>query len=401
MSRLLLRHLDLIDVRAGQLLPDREILIDGREIVAVSDERISADGATVLDLGGRIVLPGLVDCHVHINVAAMGPPILPSLGAALASVELREMLLRGFTTARDVAGADAGFRVAVERGIFLGPRLFVSGDALTQTGGHGDSRGPAENQDQQRVGSVIVDGADAVRKAVRENLRRGVDHIKLMVSGGISSPSDPLEGVQFTEAEIRAATETAASAGKYVAAHAYTDEAVYRAVDCGVRTIEHGSLISDRAAKKMAEAGAILVPTLSPYYWVATKGEELGLPSYHIEKAKIPYEATGKAIEIARRHGVTVAYGTDLYKTPHEQQAYEFILRAEVETPAETLRSATVVGAEVVGLQGKVGEIVRGAFADLLAVDGNPLEDLSLLQDQGAHIPLIVSDGRIVKNELP
>ncbi len=400
MSRLLLRNLDLLDPRAGKLVANTEILVDGREIAAVSSDPISAPDAVVLDLGGRTVMPGLVDCHVHVNVAAMGAPILPSLAAALAAGEMRDMLLRGFTTARDVAGADAGLRIAAERGLFLGPRLRVAVDALTQTGGHGDGRGGADMRDQQRVGSVVVDGADAVRKAVRDDLRRGADHIKLMVSGGISSPSDPLESIQFTEAEIRAATEEAANAGSYVAAHAYTDEAVYRAVDYGVRTIEHGSLIADRAAKKMADAGAYFVPTLSPYYWVATKGEELGLPPYHIEKAKLPYESSARAVEIARRYGVKVAYGTDLFKTPHEQQAYEFILRSEVETPLEAIRSATLVGAEVMGLVGLVGEIVPGAYADLLAVDGNPLESLDVLQDQGAHMPVIVSDGRIVKNEL-
>src|SRR6185437_423127 len=172
-------------------------------------------------------------------------------------------LMRGFTTVRDVAGADGGHREAVERGLFIGPRLFVCGDALTQTGGHGDSRGPGDLREQRRAGSIVVDGADNVRRAVRENLRRGADHIKLMVSGGIASPTDPLDSIQFTEAEIRAATEEAANAGKYVAAHAYSDEAVHRAASWGVRTIEHGSLNEERAAKTMAAEGAFLVPTLS------------------------------------------------------------------------------------------------------------------------------------------
>ena len=163
---------------------------------------------------------------------------------------------------------------------------------------------------------------------MRDNLRRGADHIKLMVSGGISSPTDPLESIQFSEAEIRAATEEAANAGTYVAAHAYSDEAVHRAVEWGVRTIEHGSLITERAARRMAAEGAILVPTLSPYHWAMTEGEELGLPAYHVEKARLPFEGSAAAVALAREHGVKVAFGTDLYKTPHDRQAWEFMLRA-------------------------------------------------------------------------
>jgi imidazolonepropionase-like amidohydrolase len=239
-----------------------------------------------------------------------------------------------------------------------------------------------------------------VRRAVRDNLRRGADHIKLMVSGGVSSPTDPLESIQFSEREIRAATEEAANAGAYVAAHAYSDEAVHRAVAWGVRTIEHGSLITERAAQRMAAEDAILVPTLSPYYWSMTEGEQLGLPAYHREKARLPFEGSPTAVALAREYGVKVAFGTDLYKTPHDRQAWELMLRAETESPLEVLRSATLVGAEVVGLEGKLGELVPGAFADLLAVAGNPLDDLGLLQEQGRHIPLIVKGGEIVKNEL-
>src|SRR4051794_38440628 len=328
------------------------------------------------------------------------PPLPASLAAAMAAEELRQMLFRGFTTVRDVAGADGGHREAVQCGLFPGPRLFVCVDALTQTGGHGDSRGPGDRREQDQVGSVVVDGADNVRRAVRENLRRGADHIKLMVSGGISSPTDPLESIQLSEAEIRAATEEAANAGSYVAAHAYGDEAVRRAVEWGVRTIEHGSLIGERAAAQMAARGAILVPTFSPYHWAMTEGEELGLPAYHVEKARLPFDGSAAAVALAREHGVKVAFGTDLYKTPHDRQAWELVLRAETESPLDVLRSATLVGAEVVGLAGKLGELVAGAFADLLAVAGNPLDDLMLLQDQGALIPLIVKGGEIVKNEL-
>lgn len=400
-SRTLIRGGEVLDVRRGAI--DRaDVLIDGGLIADVSPRALDVADAEVIDATGITLIPGLIDCHVHINTAAMiaQPPLPDSLSAAFAAKELRETLLRGFTTVRDVAGADGGHKQAVERGLFAGPRLFVCVDALTQTGGHGDSRGLGDKRPQSRPGSVVVDGADHVRWAVRDNLRRGADHIKMMVSGGIASPSDPLESIQFSEAEIRAATDEAANAGSYVAAHAYSDESVRRAVEWGVRTIEHGSLIGDEAARRMASEGAILVPTLSPYYWVMTQGDALGLPAHHITKARLPYEASADALALARHHGVKVAYGTDLYKTPHEQQAWEFILRSPVESPLDAIRSATIVGAEVVRLEGKIGELTPGAFADLLGVAGNPLDDLMLLQDQGAHMPLIMKGGELIKNEL-
>lgn len=402
MTRLVLRNLGLFDPRAGTVHARREILIEGDRVVDVSQDRLDDHDAVVLDLEGRVVLPGLIDCHVHINSEAMVPHQTreTSLTDAIAYSVARDMLLRGFTTVRDCCGADAGFRVAFERGLMLGPRLFVAVDGLSQTGGHGDHRPSGDTALPQRAGSILADGVDEVRRAVRENLRRGADHIKLMASGGIASPTDPLEGSQYTEDEIRAATGEAARAGSYVAAHAYSDDAVSRAVACGVRTIEHGSLITDHAARLMAEAGAILVPTLSPYHWTTTKGVELGLAEHHIRKAQMTVDQSKTALALAQRHEVKIAFGTDLFRTPKEHQAQEFLLRADILAPVEILRSATLVGAEVVGMAGRLGEVVPGALADLIVVDGNPVEDLGLLQEQGSHIPAIVKGGEFVKLEL-
>lgn len=221
-----------------------------------------------------------------------------------------------------------------------------------------------------------------------------------MASGGIASPTDPLEGCQYTTEELGAAVDEARRFGTYVLAHSYSDESVLRCVQAGIRSIEHGSLISDRAARLMADRGTFLVPTLSPYHWVADRGRELGLPQSHLDKAVRPLEGSREALAIAARHGVKMALGSDLFRTPKEMQAYELVLRAEILPVADVLRSATIVGAELVGMAGEIGEVLPGMWADLLVVNGDPLSDLGVLQDQGAHIPLIMKAGVVVKDEL-
>lgn len=385
-------------------MPEREILVRDDTIVAVEKGRIAAPGATVLDLGGRTVMPGLVDCHVHICADGMTaqPTILPSFLAATAGRILHQTLLRGFTTVRDNGGADIGFTQAVEAGLFVGPRLFVAGRPIGQTGGHADFRNPADLRDCGAATGyvVIADGVDAVRKAAREELRRGAHHLKVMASGGIASPADQLDHLQYTTDELTAVVEEARRAGTYVSAHAYSAAAIARAIDAGVRTIEHGNFLDEPTAKEMARRGAILVPTLIVYRRIVAQGAALGLPAYHLAKARQVLEVGTRSLEIARRAGVEMAYGTDLFRAPKEHQAEELLVRAEVLTAAEILRSATVIGARVVGLEGRIGRVVPGHLADLLVVDGDPLTDLGLLQDQGAHLSLIMKNGDLVKDTL-
>jgi len=398
----LVRGGQVLDVAAGKLSPG-SVLISGERIVAVGDVPDPGRGTVVLDAGGRVVMPGLIDCHVHIDAAAMveHQSTERTVSVGLAYRELTDSLLRGFTTVRDAGGADAGFKTALDLGLVLGPRLFVAGRPLTQTGGHGDVRA-------RHVGDVptgpqnsrIADGPDEVRRAVRDNLRRGADHIKMMVSGGISSPTDLLEGSQYSDEEITVAVQEAGRAGSYVAAHAYSDDAVTRAAELGVRTIEHGSLIRNRAATAMAQRGAIMVPTLSPYHWVTRIGDRLGLPDQHRERAAAVQEDALRAVALAERHGVALALGSDLFRTPREHQSHELRLRAEVQPIADVLRSATMIGARVVGLDDSLGQVRPGYLADLLVVDGNPLEDLSVLQDQGAHLAVVMSGGRLVVDRL-
>jgi imidazolonepropionase-like amidohydrolase len=239
-----------------------------------------------------------------------------------------------------------------------------------------------------------------VRKAAREEIRRGVDQIKIMASGGISSPADPVDYDQYSGEEIAAAVDEAGRAGKYVAAHAYMPSAIARAVALGVRTIEHGNFIDEPTARAMAERGAILVPTLVVYRRVVQHAAEAGISAFHLQKAKEVLATGTRSLEIARRAGVRMALGTDLFRAPKQYQSEELLIRAEALPAAAVLRSATIVGAEVVRRSHELGRVAEGYLADLLVVDGDPLEDLRVLQDQGAQLPIIMKAGAMVKDTL-
>jgi imidazolonepropionase-like amidohydrolase len=320
---------------------------------------------------------------------------------------MRAMLDRGFTTVRDTGGADWGIREAVARGHLPGPRLFIAGRAIGQTSGHSDTRrrtdvGAACHCCNAMVFTMaIADGVTEVRRAVREQLRQGADHIKLMVSGGVASPYDPLDSLQYTRDEIRAAVEEAAVFKRYVCAHAYPAEAVARAVECGVRVIEHGNLIDAPTAKLMADRGAFLVPTLVAYDGIERYGARWGMGAESLEKNRIVLEAGLRSLELARDAGVAMAFGSDLLGQLQPDQSKEFLLRAQVLSPRELIHSATVVGAEVLGRGGELGIVAPGALADLLVVDGNPLQDLELFQEQGRYLSVIMQGGRLHRLGLP
>jgi imidazolonepropionase-like amidohydrolase len=403
--RMLLRGGAVLDVDAGMLWR-ADVLLEGRRIAAVGPGLAAAD-ARVVELGGRTVMPGLIDCHVHVCADGMVsyPTLFPSLVTARAARLLNETLLRGFTTIRDMGGADAGLRRAVEDGLFAGPRMFVSGRPLSQTGGHGDMRNPADACPACALRAeanmmVVADGVDGVRRAAREEIRRGVDQIKIMASGGVSSPADPVDYDQYALDEIAAVVDEAARAGKYVAAHAYTPTAITRAVGSGVRTIEHGNFLDEAAAALMAARGAILVPTLVVYRRVVQHAAEVGISAFHLEKAREVLATGARSLEIAQRAGVRMALGTDLFRAPKQYQAEELLIRAEALPAAEVLRQATIHGAEVVRMQGRLGRVAEGYLADLLVLDGDPLADLRVLQDQGAQIAMIIKDGACVKDSL-
>lgn len=411
MGRLLIDNVRPFDSRRGTLGPaSRIVVIDGRIAEVITEPRTVAD-ARRIDGGGRVALPGLIDAHVHVTATSHDLVSLalraPSLITAESSVILREMLLRGFTTVRDAAGADFGLQEAVAKGFFEGPRLFIAGFPVSQTGGHADMRPKGVRSKEMfctcaGLGLIgaIADGVGEVRRAVREQVRNGANQIKIMAGGGISSPSDPLEGTQFSLEELKAACEEAAAANLYAMAHAYSPRAVTRAVQAGVRSIEHGNLIDEAAAKVMKTEGAYLVPTLSTYAALADEGERLCWSPAMLDKLAVVARRGIDAVRIAQAEGVPIVFGTDLLGHMHARQSGEFDLRLRAMGPVQALQSATLTAARLLGEEGRLGELVPGAWADLLLVDGDPTRELSMLTRPEVGVRLIVQAGRVVANRL-
>jgi imidazolonepropionase-like amidohydrolase len=410
-QQILFRNMQLLDPRWDEGRGGYEVLVEGDVIREVSASPIKNSGARVVDCGGRTLMPGLIDCHVHVYLVEVGIARLEALPLTLltakASVLLRQMLDRGFTTVRDTGGADWGIKEAVESGTLAGPRLFISGQAIGPTGGHSDSRRRTQFGqpgchccDALSFITGIADGVDGVRHAVREQMRQGADQIKLMLSGGVASPWDPLDSLQFSIGEIKAAVEEAHAFGRYVLAHAYTPEAITRGVENGVRTIEHGNLIDAPTAGVMAERKALMVANLVTYYMMKEQGRSLGLSASQLEKNDLVIEGGLRSLEICKRAGVPVGFGSDLLGKLQTHQSREFLYRSEVLSPIEIIRQATLIGAQIVRRAGKLGVIEPGAFADLILIDGDPLEDLGLFQDQGAHLSAIMKAGAFHKNQL-
>ncbi|MGE3293365.1 MAG: amidohydrolase family protein [Geminicoccaceae bacterium] len=404
---LLLRNLALLDPVAGELRTGVQVLVQGGLIAAVGRDVPHVADARVMDLGGRTLMPGLIDLHQHLlgETLPMFPRMLPSLATARSSQVMMGMLSRGFTTIRDAGGADHGHKRAVELGLFIGPRLFVAGRVISQTGGHGDSRSTADLREPPACCATfpgigrIADGVPEVRKAVRDEIRLGADHIKVMAGGGVGSQADPIGHLQYSMEELEAAVDEATRSHTYVMAHVYSAEGVRRCVQAGVRTIEHGNLIDDRTVKMMAEAGTYLVPTLIAYRAIKENGANMNFSETSLAKVDEVLSVGTRSLELAAAAGVKMGFGTDVPRCP-ERQSEEFLIRGEVLPAADVIRSATVIGAEILRQEGKLGIIQPGAFADLLAIDGNPLEDLGLLTGQGEHMSLIVAAGRVLKDRI-
>jgi imidazolonepropionase-like amidohydrolase len=407
----LFKNLNLLDPHWKEACGGYEVLVEGDTIKEVSAKPIKASKASVINCGKRTLMPGLIDCHVHTHHSEVyinrmeAVPL--TLMMARSAGRLKRMLDRGFTTVRDAGGADWGTKTAVESGLIPGPRMFISCRSIGPTGGHNDRNRRTDFTGPPCLccnGMVfircIADGPDAVAKAAREQMRQGADQVKLMVSGGVASPYDPLESLQFTEEEISAAVAEAKAFGRYVLTHAYTPEAISRAVKCGVRTIEHGNLVDAPTAKLMAKHGVYMVPNLIAYDAMKRRARELGMPDNMLEKNDEVLKYGFSELELCRKAGVKMAYGSDLLGALENEQTVEFQIRGRVMPAIDVIRSATLVGAEVVRQEGKLGTLQPGAFADMLVVDGDPLKDLGLFKDGGPHLAAIMKAGTFHKNVL-
>jgi imidazolonepropionase-like amidohydrolase len=408
MAQVLFRNFKMLDPERDEMAGGHQILVEGEIIREVSERPIKAPDASVIDCGGRTLMPGLIDCHVHVVLSEVFIRQLENvpltLMTARAMSSMRAMIDRGFTTVRDTGGADWGLKAAVDQGLIEGPRMFISGRAIGPTGGHGDMRRRTDPGarchccNALAFGTATADGDAEVRKAVREEMRQGCDQVKIMMSGGVASPYDPLDSLQFSSGEVAAAVEEAQAFGRYVCAHAYTAAAITRAAQAGVRTIEHGNLIDDAAAQLMAKKGMLLVANLVTYYAMRERAAEFGMPPEMLAKNDLVIEGGLRSLEICKRAGVPVAYGTDLLGQLQVDQSREFRLRSQVLSPLEIIRSATLVGARVLRQEGKLGCLRPGALADLIVVDGDPLQDLALLEKPDRSVLAIMKGGRFHRN---
>ncbi len=418
-ERILFTNVHVFDGISAERIENANVMVTGNLITAVSNESIDAGDATIIDGGGRTLMPGLSDTHTHIAFGSLNQSDfllgLESYNAIHSGMDAEAMLMRGFTSIRDMGGNTFGLKKAIDERIISGPRIYPSGGAISQTAGHGDFRFP--NQAHPRFGGALaapyqqghgflVDGEAEVLAAARENLRLGASHIKIMAGGGYSSPADPLLGNQFTFDEIKAAVDTAADWGTYVTIHAYHPSAIERAIDAGVKDIGHGQLLSKELLERMAEEGVFL--STQPF----TVCSEPQLDAFSNAKLAQVCKGTADVYQWAKDiPNLKVTYGTDLFFVPAEMFVEQTKMMERLlpwYEPVEILRMATSTAGELFKFSGEMrdpypegtlGTVAEGGYADLLLVDGNPLEDLGAVTDS-ANLKIIMKDGVIYKNTL-
>ncbi len=420
-TRTLITNVRVWDGTSESLSSKTNVLIEDNLITRLSEgtARRAIGDTTVIDGGGRVLMPGLVDMHQHLSLVSGLAEIRNHYDwmyvGSVAGSEASKMLLRGFTTVRDLGGPTLGLAKAIEEGRIPGPRIYSSGAFITQTSGHADFRNyndphPGITGDlhiMDRLGWVhIADGPAEVTRAVREVLRTGATQLKLMAGGGVASNFDPIETLQYTPEELRAAVTAAANYGTYVAVHAYTDAAIRQALEAGVMSIDHGMLIEEPTMRLLKEKGAFLSPQVYifsgnlDYDWFTDENRR---------KLKQVSDGLDREMTLAKKIGVKVVFGTDMFGDEFfPLQNQDLGLRLKWFTSVEVLRQATSTAAELLALstyrnpyrKGPLGVIRKGAYADLLIVDGNPLEDVRVLEDYEANLRLIMKDGVVYKNTL-
>jgi imidazolonepropionase-like amidohydrolase len=396
---------------ATALQPSYNVVVDDDRITTVTRDPVAANGATVIDVAGRTLMPGLIDAHAHVTGLSLSPKNLayPTADVVMAAATyLRNSLMAGFTTIREAGGADYTIAHLLKTGEIVGPRMFYSGRALTQTGGGADFRTPIELTDPcghpspLSVMSVIADGVDKVREAAREELRKGASQIKIFASGGVVFPAEghPTR-YEYSPAELAAIVEEAAARGTYVMAHVYTDEGVRRCLDAGVRSIEHGNFMSRETVGRMRDAGAFLDPTFISLAQRIESAGDTKLPAAIVDNLRCTIDRGRQVYGWARELGVPIGLGTDLWGSDAQKsQPREFEQRADIDAPWNILRSATAVNAELLMQQGMLGTIAPGALADLLVIDGDPLSDIRVLTEPERTLKLIMKGGVIYKNAM-
>ncbi|CAO2654487.1 Nn.00g112200.m01.CDS01 [Neocucurbitaria sp. VM-36] len=407
----ILYNASIVDVVAGSIRSGVSLTIENGLITSIepsSTEQSSQPGFIKVDCTGLFLSPGLIDCHVHL----IATPGFDNLAASFGNPEsvslLRQpyvcaqMLHRGFTTIRDCGGAHSAIKEAIEDGIFPGPRLFIAGHALSQSGGHADFR--TKHDHSACCGGAttglgrVCNGVSECMQAVREEIRCGSDFIKIMGSGGVSSPTDKISHLQFLPEEIRAMVNCANNAGTYVTAHAYTAEAIRHCIENGVRGIEHGNFLDEATAKLMAEKGAFLTPTLIAYDQMASPKWEGFLPASEKSKNTEVLDAGLRALKIASDAGVTICYGSDLLGPLGAAQSHEFVLRSKALTPLEVLRCATINAARMLRQEECLGQIREGFKADILFLAANPLDDVTILDKPEDYVKSVMKEGRVYKS---
>ncbi len=411
-------NVDAFDGRAEQLLESVSVVVTGNRITAIGPDAAAPEGTRRIDGGGRVLMPGLIDGHSHLSLIApvrdLQQMTWDEIGARMA-VRARETLMRGFTSVRDLGGPVAGLKKAIDAGVVAGPRIYPSGAFISQTSGHGDFRSALDphptldggDSNMQRLGYYrIVDGPAQVLAAVRENLRNGATQVKLMGSGGVGSDYDPIDSIQFTPGEIRAATQATADWATYVGAHLHNAAAIERALANGVKSIDHASQMTEKAMRLLVEKGAYMNPNFGWNKLVLQAGF---LTDFQREKARIVLDNIDENIHLIKKHGVEVTFNVDAFGPRDIWESVniaEFTERQRYFSNHQILRQATSVTAGLLALSGRrnpypgrLGVIEPGAYADLLLIAANPLEDASVLADP-RNISLIVKDGRIYKNEL-